>query len=331
MHRRRVVLAALGCALAATSCGRPPGPTLDDAPAAAAADETTTVAPTTTTQSSRWPALALDGAAKVVVTPSGVVVPVVESLDGGWRVTTPCGEQVEVVGAEPVAAAHVVIDPGHGGTEVGAIAENGVQEAALNLSVAQEVEQILEREGMQVTLTREADYRLPIPTRADIVNALQPSLFVSIHHNGGEAATRDTPGTEVYYQVADERSRRLAGLMWEDITQTLSTYDVAWRGGSDAGAIYRKDRDGSDFYGVLRRTAGVPAVLVEAAYLSNPAEADLLARYDVQSAEAHAIAAAIRRWFLTDDPGSGFMEPLFRGYGDGGGGTFANCKDPDLS
>jgi N-acetylmuramoyl-L-alanine amidase len=329
MRRRRGVFVALAC-LVASACARPPGPSLAERPAAATG-ETTTVAPPTTAPSSRWPALDLTGAAKVVVTSTGVVMPVVEASADGWKVTTPCGEEAEVVDATPVTGAHVVIDPGHGGTEVGAVAENGVRESELNLTVARDLRRILEGEGMQVSLTRDADYRLPIPTRADIVNALQPSLFISIHHNGGEAAARDTPGTEVYHQVADEQSKRLSGLVWEEVTRTLATYDVTWQGGSDAGAIYRRDRDGSDFYGVLRRTAGIPSVLVEAAYLSNPAEADLLARADVQTAEAQAIADAIERWFLTDDPGSGYMEPLFRGYGSSGGGTFANCNDPELS
>jgi N-acetylmuramoyl-L-alanine amidase len=329
MRRRRGVFVALAC-LVAGACARPPGPSLAERPAAAAG-ETTTVAPPTTALSARWPALDLDTTAKVVVTPTGVVLPVTEASADGWKVTTPCGEEAQVVGATPVTGAHVVIDPGHGGTEVGAVAENGVRESELNLTVARDLRRILEGEGMQVSLTRDADYRLPIPTRADIVNALRPSLFISIHHNGGEAAARDTPGTEVYHQVADEQSKRLSGLVWEEVTRTLATYDVTWQGGSDAGAIYRRDRDGSDFYGVLRRTAGIPSVLVEAAYLSNPAEADLLARPDVQSAEAQAIADAIERWFLTDDPGSGYMEPLFRGYASSGGGTFANCNDPELS
>ena len=103
------------------------------------------------------------------------------------------------------------------------------------------------------------------------------------------------------------------------------------REGDDAGAIYRAARDGSDFYGVLRRTAGVPAVLIEAGYLSSPAEAELFARPDVQTAEAVAIARAVLRYLTTDDPGSGYMEPAFRGYSSSGGGTFANCRDPDLS
>jgi N-acetylmuramoyl-L-alanine amidase len=314
MRRFRLVVVALAGVAAASACGRPPGPTLSEQPAAATAESTTT-APTTTALSARWPALDLSASAKVVVTQSGVVLPVVDALDDGWKVTTPCGKEAEVDDGEPIAAAHVVIDPGHGGRESGAVAQNGLQEAALNLDVARELERILEEQGMQVTLTRYEDYRLPIESRTNIVRALQPKLFISIHHNGGEAATRDTPGTEVYFQIADAQSRRLSGLVWEEVSSTLATYDIAWRGGSDAGAIHRTNRDGTDFYGVLRRSAeaGVPAVLVEAAYLSNPAEADLLARRDVQTAEAQAIANAVERWFLTDDPGSGFMEPLFRG------------------
>jgi N-acetylmuramoyl-L-alanine amidase len=330
MRRFGVAVVALVGALTAGACGRPAGPSLAEQPVAAA-DEPTTTAPPTTALSDRWPALDLSSGAKVVVSPTGVVLPVTEQLAEGWKVVTPCGNEATIDDAEPVAAAHVVVDPGHGGSESGAVAENGLLESELNLAVARELERILEGEGMQVTLTRDADYRLPIPTRADIVSALQPKLFISIHHNGGAAASRTTPGTEVYHQVADDSSKRLSGLVWEEVTSALTNYDIAWRGGSDAGAIYRTDRDGNDFYGVLRRTAGVPSVLVEAAYLSNPAEADLLAREDVQTAEAQAIADAVERYLLTDDPGSGFMEPLFRGYGSSGGGTFANCADPDLS
>jgi len=260
-----------------------------------------------------------------------VVVPVLETLGSGWRVTTPCGKEAELDAGSSLGGAHIVIDPGHGGTESGAVAENGLAEAELNLEVSRELKRVLEAEGLTVQLTREGDYRLPIESRADIVNALSPLLFISIHHNGGEAARRTTPGTEVYYQQTDTNSRRLAGLVWEDIVAALSIHDITWRGGDDAGAIYRADRDGSDFYGVLRRTAGIPAVLIEAGYLSNPVEADLFARPDVQTAEAIAIARAVLRYLTTDEPGSGYMDPAFRGYGSSGGGTFANCRDPALS
>jgi N-acetylmuramoyl-L-alanine amidase len=328
MRRLRLVAALALGAVAASACATGDRPTLGDSPAGAS-EETTSIAPTTTDLSARWPALTTADV-RVVTSPNGVVVPVLEALESGWRVATPCGKETELDDGAPLADAHVVIDPGHGGSESGAVAENGLTEAELNLEVSRELERVLEAEGLTVQLTRDADYRLPIETRADIVNALSPLLFISIHHNGGEAAQRSTPGTEVFYQRADASSRRLAGLVWEDIVAALSVHEVAWTGGDDAGAIYRSGRDGSDFYGVLRRTAGTPAVLIEAGYLSNPAEADLFARPEVQTAEAVAIARAVLRYLTTDEPGSGYMDPAFRGYGSSGGGTFANCRDPDL-
>ncbi|HEX7095442.1 MAG TPA: N-acetylmuramoyl-L-alanine amidase [Acidimicrobiales bacterium] len=325
MRRLRGLFALGTVAVLASGCAAGDRPTLGEATADAAADATTTTA-----ASDRWPPVGTDGTARVVVTSTGVVVTVAETLADGWRVVTPCDNKREISDGEVFTGAHVVIDPGHGGTEVGAVADD-LTEADLNLAVALELERILEEEGLTVVLTRYADYKLPIESRTNIVNALKPLVFVSIHHNGGVAAQRSTPGTEVYYQVNDPSSRRLAGLVWEDVFAAFSAYGGPWRGGDDAGAIYRLGRDGSDFYGVLRRTAGVPSVLIEAAYLSHAREADLLARPDVQTAEAAAIARGILRYLTTDHPGSGYMEPNFRGYGSSGGGTFANCTDPKLS
>jgi len=330
MRRLWDLFALATVAALVSACAVGARPTLAGDAAEAAAETSTTPESTSTAPSDRWPAVGTDGPDRVVVTPTGVVVTVAERLDDGWRVITPCNKEREITAGDALQGAHVVIDPGHGGTEVGAVAGD-LTEADLNLEVSRELERILEAEGMTVVLTRYGDYKLPIESRANIVNALKPLLFVSIHHNGGEAAQRSAPGTEVYYQQADPDSRRLAGLVWEDVFAAFSAYGGPWRGANDAGAIYRRGRDGSDFYGVLRRTAGTPSVLVEAAYLSNPREAELLARPDVQTAEAAAIARGILRFLTTSDPGSGYKEPNFRGYGSSGGGTFANCTDPKLS
>ena len=80
----------------------------------------------------------------------------------------------------------------------------------------------------------------------------------------------------------------------------------------DAGAKYRRRADGSDYYGILRRTAGVPAVLAEAAFISNAPEEALLADPAFQAVEAQALTDAIVRYVSTTDPGSGFVEP-YRG------------------
>ncbi|MER3453294.1 MAG: hypothetical protein C4344_06615, partial [Acidimicrobiia bacterium] len=127
-----------------------------------------------------------------------------------------------------------------------------------------------------------------------------------------------------------EASRPLAGLVWEEVVGALSRYRIAWVADTDAGAKYRRGAGGADYYGILRRTAGVPAVLAELAFLSNPPEADLLARPEVQRDEGEALARAIVRFLTTDDPGSGFTEPYPRVTPAGPGGGSRGCVDPPL-
>ncbi|HEV8299024.1 MAG TPA: N-acetylmuramoyl-L-alanine amidase [Acidimicrobiales bacterium] len=330
--------AVLVLALAVTSCSRPAGPELaaaeGDGGAVGLIASTTTVesGPKLAQQSSQWPKLDTSGNPRAIVTNGGVVVPVRGPADGGgWRITTPCGKESTLRSGRTIGAVHVVLDPGHGGTEIGAVAGNGMREKDVNLALAQAVADKLRAQGVSVQLTREADYRVPIVTRAEIVNSLHPKLFISIHHNGGGAPVHTGPGTEVFFQKSSPESKRLAGLVWQDVFASLSPFNVKWIGATDAGAIYRSDRDGSDFYGVLRRTAGVPAALAEIAYLSNAPEADIIGRGDFRDAAAAGIASAVVRYFSTNDPGGGFNTPVFRGYDDGGGGTTANCKDPALT
>ena len=244
---------------------------------------------------------------------------------------TPCGKPVTVLGGTPLADIDVVIDPGHGGREVGAVA-NGLVEARLNLQVARELQRTLENDGIHAALTRTGDYRLPIASRARIINTARPKLFVSVQHNGGPAASHIGRGTEVYFQHESKPSRRLAGLVWEELFTGLKGFTTNWVGASDAGAIYRLGSDGNDFHGVLRLTANIPGVLSEAAYISDVSEAALLATPAFRSAEAAMVARAIKRFMTTNDPGGGFHEPLVRSMHDaGGGGTMTDCHDPRLS
>ena len=78
------------------------------------------------------------------------------------------------------------------------------------------------------------------------------------------------------------------------------------------------------------RLPETPAVLAEMAFLGNTAEVDLMRTGELQIAEAQAISGAIIRWFVTDDPGSGFVEPSFGLRSSGGGGGLSGCQDPDL-
>jgi hypothetical protein len=112
--------------------------------------------------------------------------------------------------------------------------------------------------------------------------------------------------------------------------KALAAYQIAWVADTDAGAKYRANDKGGDYYGILRNAAGVTSVLAELAFISNPPEAELLGRPDVQQVEGEALARAILRYLNTKDPGSGFTEPYPRNSPAGGGGGSSNCGDPAL-
>lgn len=343
MSRRTLIVAVVGLALwAPVACG-------GDKEAGAGADSsvsttttaptsstttssTTTTLPTTTAPPSPWPPLA-GGPARAVVTPTGLTLPVLADRgDGTYEVQTPCSETAVVAGT-PLSGAHVVLDPGHGGDEPGAVGPNRLAEKDLNLTVAGLVADALRAQGATVVLTREQDVRLTLSTRALLATNLAPIAFVSIHHNAAPDGPSPVPGTEVYFQVASDPSRRLAGLIVEEVRTALSEYDADWASDVPNGAVARiNTRDGGDFYGILRRGGATTTVLSEAAYLSNPTEADLLVRPDVQQAEAEAIARAIERFQRGESAGDAAYAPggpLTQPSGGPGGGS-SGCVDPAL-
>jgi N-acetylmuramoyl-L-alanine amidase len=138
-----------------------------------------------------------------------------------------------------------------------------------------------------------------------IAKALAPRAFVSIHHNADPDGPWPRPGTETYYQQSSPDSKRLAGLIWEEVVQALGRYEVAWVADTDAGAKTRPGAHG-DYYAMLREPAPVVSALAELAFVSNQPEADLLGRPDVQAVEGDAVARAIVRYLRTSDKGSGF-------------------------
>jgi len=302
--RRALPAAAAVFALVLTACGGD-GRRAETTTAPAPTPTTTTPRATTTT------APPTRAEAKVVVSPAGVVVPVVSHTDDGWLVRTPCGDTANLTEGTPVAGATIVLDPGHGGTEDGARSPAGLREADVNLAVSRQAEAALEAADVSVLLTRTGNYDLELGPRAEIARDLRPEAFVSIHHNAEPDGPSSRPGTETYYQIASPDSKRLAGLIYEEVVRAFSAYDVAWMADRDAGAKYRPGQRG-DYYAILRLPQDVVSVLVEGAFVSNPAEADLVARPDVQKAEGEAVARGILRYLGTSDPGSGYTEPYPR-------------------
>ena len=263
------------------------------------------------------------------MSPHGFPLPVDRRDPSGWLVETPCGNQTTLSKGTPLATPVVMIDPGHGGNETGAVGPNGLRESVLNLAVSKVTKATLEANGVSVVMTRPGDDRVVLTTRSALVRKLRPAAMISIHHNASPDGPRTAPGTETYYQYRSPQSKRLAGLIYEEVFRALSQYQIPWVGQVDAGAKYRLNSQGGDFYHVLRETAGTPSTIAELAFLSDPPEAALLAKPDVQKVEGDAVARGILRFLRTRDPGSGYVTPVPRPDVDNGGGP-QGCVDPPL-
>ena len=257
---------------------------------------------------------------------NGVIFPIVENTEWGKIVTTPCNTEIIHNGGEFLETVDVVIDPGHGGPETGSVGANGLVERDLNLIVALLVEKELLSLGYTVALTRRTDLHMPIRQRTAIANSLSPKAFVSIHHNGGAQRRSDVPGTETFHQVNSSESKRLAGLLFEEIFESFKNYWVPWVNTVHNGASSRLSEPGRDAYGILRDTPDIATAIAEDVYLSNPPEAELLMLPEVQQVEAEAITRAIHRFISSSDPGSGFRPSFIDGVMTGTGSA-RGCVD----
>ena len=161
--------------------------------------------------------------ARAVTTPSGVVLPVLGEQTNSFTVLTAC-ENVRYLSRSavtPIGRAHVVLDAGHGGTEVGAVGPQGTVEKDLNLAVATEAAARLEQLGATVVLTRSADHNVTTGTRGLLAKSIDPALFVSVHHNGGAPRSNDGPGTIVFTKKSSDESTRFGGLFHTRLDATL--------------------------------------------------------------------------------------------------------------
>jgi len=172
----------------------------------------------------------------------------------------------------------IVLDPGHGGKDDGA--RNGPYlEKTYTLLLAQEVRSQLAQAGFTVSFTRTTDTYVDLPPRPEIANNRHADLFISLHFNTVSAGASDVSGSQVYcFTPVGASSTNARGEGTEtspstgnrnDAKNVLLAYDLQK---SLTRALGAEDR------GVCRgrlrvlRDANMPAALVEAAYISNPAE-----------------------------------------------------------
>jgi N-acetylmuramoyl-L-alanine amidase len=170
----------------------------------------------------------------------------------------------------------VMIDPGHGGKDPGAIGINGLQEKNVILPISQQVAALLEQQGIQVILTRRDDYFVDLPSRVEMARRANVNLFVSIHANA-IGNRPDVNGLETYYYSNGER---LAQTIHNSILQSIDIRD-------------RRVRQ-ARFY-VLRNNP-MPAVLVEVGFVTGVQDNPRLATATYQNQMAQAIARGILQY-----------------------------------
>lgn len=176
----------------------------------------------------------------------------------------------------------LVLDPGHGGPDPGAIGPAGLQESSATLILAMHLYPQVALPGRKVYLTRWDDSGLHLSRRTDMARCLGADAFVSLHFNS--ATDQTAQGVEVLYYPGSGPGRALAQAIQERLVKAL--------GLRDRGIKSRPDLH------VLRETT-CPAVLVETAFLSQPEEEALfdprgsLAAY---AKAARAIAEGISAW-----------------------------------
>ncbi len=171
----------------------------------------------------------------------------------------------------------VVIDPGHGGPDPGAIGVGGLKETSVVLDISLMVSEYLKSKGVNVKLTRTSEIDLDLPPRVAIANRLGANAFISIHANASRTTRRDVNGIETFY-FAGSRGLRLA----KNIQQELL---VAWPQSPDRGV-----RRGRFF--VIRRTT-MPAALVETGFVTGRRDAPLLSTPSHRRKIAFAISKGI--------------------------------------
>ena len=171
----------------------------------------------------------------------------------------------------------VVLDPGHGGPDPGAIGIKGLRETDVVLDISLKVAQLLRSKGVRVSLTRKIDVDLDLPPRVTLANKVGANAFVSIHANATRTSRRDVNGIETFYFSGPRGLRLARNIQRELLRVTPKT--------SDRGV--RRSR-----FFVIRRTT-MPAALVETGFITGKIDGPRLSTSSYRDKISFAIAKGI--------------------------------------
>ncbi len=198
----------------------------------------------------------------------------------------------------------IVIDPGHGGNDSGTQNKPGkINEKVMTLDVAKRLQGLLVASGYRVIMTRTDDRFVELPDRAEIANKAKADLFISIHFNA-VASGSTVKGTETYVLTSqNQRSTSSATNTAADKEAQPGNRHDAWNAVLGwqihrklLGKLKTEDRGYKRARFAVLRLVECPAVLVEAGYLSNDAEARRIAPPAYRGDIAEAIAAGVEAY-----------------------------------
>ncbi|MBE9128767.1 MULTISPECIES: N-acetylmuramoyl-L-alanine amidase [unclassified Coleofasciculus] len=184
-------------------------------------------------------------------------------------------------GSQPLAGIKILLDPGHGGAELGARGPTGYPEKDVNLVVSKLLREQLQARGATVYITREEDQAVSLSDRVKMIDELKPAIALSIHYNalpdGGDAI--NTKGVSMFWYHPQAHS----------LSVFLHNYLVDKLGRPSSGVFWNNL--------ALTRPATAPSVLLELGFLINPVEFEWITNPQEQQKLAEAIADGIVEWF----------------------------------
>lgn len=182
--------------------------------------------------------------------------------------------------SEGLQGINILLDPGHGGAELGARGPNGYPEKAVNLQISHLLRQELERRGATVQLTRTTDVDLSLRDRMDAIAQRQPHLALSVHYNAlpdsGDAINTAGIGMFWYHPQAHDLAVSLHNHLVENLDRP--SYGVFWNNLA------------------LTRPHAAPTILMELGFMINPTEFEWITDRREQVKLAGAIADGVENW-----------------------------------
>lgn len=218
-------------------------------------------------------------ASQIATAPTTVVLPVINSSPGQATPQTlyPGATMVSNPTAQLPNRGQVVvmIDPGHGGADPGAVGIGGLQEKGVVMAVSQQAAAILQSQGIAVQMTRQGDQTVDLQSRVDMAQAANATLFVSIHANAISMDRPEVNGLETYY--FSDAGLGLASALHRRVISSIPMGD---RGVKQARFF------------VLRNTS-MPSALIEIGFVTGATDAPQLRDPQWQTRMGQAIAYGI--------------------------------------